>query len=563
MRMSSDSTRGMFTVLSILGLALAFTAFPSPAILAQEAAAQQTSTEEGLEPLPLSPIEKAEQDGTAIYLSLQDITKMALQNNLDIAIQDTNEQTKLQDVVKALSSYDYALTTGVTYNSNKRPNTNLATASTRGTFSLTEQLNWDLSMSKPVEIGGGEFSFQWRSGRSDNNQAFSLFNPQYSTSMTVNYTQPLWRGLGIDDKRAQIRLTNLDLETNDSQFKQKVIDTVSDIQSRYWDLVAAIRDYEIKRNSMRLAQINLRDNRKKVEIGTLAPIGVTESQATVAQREVDLYTSEESIYNVQNNLRALISNDRRSEIWSKVIVPTETPEFTEYMVDLNTAIDTALKNRPELEQKDIELRKTDINLKLKENQSKWQVNLEASFGSQGVAGPQSYSMIGEPQTPPELVGSVGTAYKTLFTEGFTNWSVGLSVQIPLQNRNAEASLAQERISKQKKLMERKNTEQSIQVEIRNAVQQLETNRKQVDTAGIARQFAEEQLDGEEKRYDAGLSQNYLVLQRQNELSQAQYTELRALINYKKAIINLQKAMYILLESNDFEIAKSVPDIANS
>ena len=151
----------------------------------------------------------------------------------------------------------------------------------------------------------------------------------------------------------------------------------------------------------------------------------------------------------------------------------------------------------------------------------------------------------------------------MFTEGFTNWQVQFQVTIPLRNRSLDAQLAQQNIQRQQELMNIRKTEQSIQVEIRNALQTLETNRKQVETAGIARKLAEERLDGENKRFDAGLSQNYLVLQRQNELSSAQYSELQALIRYKQAIITLQEAMYTLLEANEFEIAKgSSNNVAN-
>ena len=104
-------------------------------------------------------------------------------------------------------------------------------------------------------------------------------------------------------------------------------------------------------------------------------------------------------------------------------------------------------------------------------------------------------------------------------------------------------------------MRRKQTEQTIQVDVRNAVQQLETRRNQVRSAEAGRRFSKERLDGEEKRFQAGLSQNYLVLQRQDEFARAEFTYLQALINYKKSIITLQKAMYTLLESNDFEVAK--------
>ncbi len=564
----SASPRRVLALLGIVSTALAFSALPSPYVLAQqqaEPAQQQASASQAdsqLAPLPLSPTEKAEKDGTALRLSLKDLTKLALQNNLDIAIQDTNEQFYQQGIIKAYGPYDPAITASLGYNSDKRANTNLATASTQGTYNSSNRAQWNFGFTQNVPTGGG-FQANWNTSRSDNNQAFSLFTPQYNAGLSVSFTQPLMQNFKIDQYRSQIKLVNLNLQINDSKFKQKVTETIANIQSQYWDLVAAIRDYEIKRESVRLAQVQLRDNRKKVEIGTLAPIGVTEAQATVAQREVDLISSEERIFNVENALRALVSNDRNAEIWSRVIVPTETADFKEYKVELDTAIDTALKNRPELEQFDLSLKQSDVTLKMDENMRRWKFDLTAGFGSTGVAGPQSYKA-GVPSIPPELVGGMPTAYKTIFTGGFTNWSVGFNIQIPLRNRSYESQLAQDKITRRQTLMQRKSTEQTIQVDIRNAVQKLETNRKQVETAGVGRQLAQEQLDGEQKRFQAGLSQNFLVLDRQNQLAQARFTELQALINYKKSIITLQKAMYTLLESNEFEIAKgssnNVPDL---
>jgi outer membrane protein TolC len=563
--------RCILPLLGILGLVLATMSFSTPAAIAKEAApsaqeqAKQSATDE-IPPLPLSPIEKAEKDGTALRISLKDLTKLALQYNLDIAIQDTNEQLSQQRILQQYGNYDPELRAQLSLNSTKNANTNLASYST-ASYNKSDRAQWNLTFSQPVKTGG-TLQAQWNSGRSDNNSTFSLFTPQYSSSMTVQFTQPLWRNLRIDSTRSQIKITNLDLKTTDSQFKQKVTDTISNIQSSYWDLVSAIRSYEIRRNAVKLAQINLRDNRKKVEVGTLAPIDVTDAEANEASREVDLISAEETILRAENTLRSLISNDRNSEIWSKVIVPIDLPDFQEYKVDVGTAIDTALKSRPELEQADISLKQLDIQKQLNENLRKWQFDLTASFGSNGTAGPQSYrvdSFTGLPvldqngnkipQTPEPLVGGLGTAYKTIFTEGFTNWSVGFQVTIPLRHRSLDAQIAQQDIQRRQQLMNLRKTEQSIQVDVRNAIQSLETNRKQVETAGVARKLAEERLDGEEKRFEAGLSQNYLVLQRQNEVSSAQFTELQALIGYKKAVITLQKAMYTLLESNEFEIAK--------
>jgi outer membrane protein TolC len=380
------------------------------------------------------------------------------------------------------------------------------------------------------------------------NRAFQLFNPSYGASGTVTFTQPLWRNFRIDQNRGNIKLVNLDVKTNDTNFKQQVVNTISNIQSVYWDLVGAIRNYAISRSSVRLGQITVRDNKKKVEIGTLAPISITEAEADLANREVNLIAAEERIINVENNLRALISSDRNSEIWQKLIVPTEAPDYRDYPVLLDDAITTALQNRPELALLDIQLQGYDIDYNMRKNSKKWQVDFVGSFGSMGAAGPSSEN--------PDLVGGFWHLYDVFFTKGYNTWQFGVNLQIPLRSRSLDSQLAENQITKRQTLMKRKQTEQQIQVDVRNAVQSLETSKKRVQQAGVARQLAQEQLTGEEKRFQAGLSENFRVLDRQNNLSAAQGQELQSLITYKKSIITLQKAMYTLLEGNDFEIAKT-------
>ncbi|HTY63007.1 MAG TPA: TolC family protein [Acidobacteriota bacterium] len=554
----------------IISLVLTLTIIPAPVIMAQkltpDAQVQETvkkSPDEDLPPLPSSPIEIAEKDGTALRLSLKDITKLALQNNLDIAISDTNEQLYQQKIIATFGNYDPTLTAQLGVSSQISANTNLATAATQGN-PKNDRANWNFGFSQNVRTGG-QLQASWNSSRSDTNTSFSLFSPQYNSAMTVQFTQPLWRNLRIDSNRGSIKLANLDLESNDSKFRQKVTETIENIQQQYWNLVSAIRDYDIKRSSVNLGQITLRDNKKKVDVGTLAPISITEAQADLKSRELNLISSEEQILRQENTVRQLVTNDKSAEIWTKVIVPTDEPDFIEYKIDLGTAIETALKKRPELEQYDIQLRQADINLKMTENSRKWQFDVNGQFGTTGVAGPQTYSQItGMPTIKPELVGGIGTAYKTNFTQGFTNWQVSFNVSVPLRTRNLSSQYAQQKIQKQQTVMNRKAQEQSIQVEIRNAVQKLKTNRQQVETAKMQTQLNKEQLDGEVKRFEAGLSESYRVLDRQNSLAQAQNAELVNLINYKLSVIALQKAMNILLESNDFELAKgssgNVPDL---
>jgi outer membrane protein TolC len=144
----------------------------------------------------------------------------------------------------------------------------------------------------------------------------------------------------------------------------------------------------------------------------------------------------------------------------------------------------------------------------------------------------------------------------LFTGGFTNWFAGLNIQIPLRNRSLDAQMAQLQIQRQQLDLNRTNTEQRIMVQVRNAIEDLDTNKQRVETAKAALQLSQEQLDGETMRFTSGMSQNFLVLQRQQDLATAKNVELQALIAYKKSVIILQQAIYTLLESNEFEIGKS-------
>jgi outer membrane protein len=528
-------------------------------ILSTGTSAAQTNQVQGsgnslITEIPISPIERAEKDGTALHLSLKDLTKLALQNNLDIAISDTNEEIYKQKIVQAYGPYDPAITLSLGARSTTQPNTNQTNFSTQGSSNNTKLDTWNFQITKNLPTGGGIVA-TLNSNRSDTNQAFALFSPQYNRTSSFQFTQPLLRNRQIDQNRGTIKIANLDLKLNESQFRQSITSTIANIQISYWDLVSAIRNYEIQSESVKLAQITVDQNREKVRIGVLAPIEITVAQADRASRMVDLVTAQQNIRVAENNLRATVSNDRKSEIWQMMIVPSDSADFKDYSVDLNTAIETALNNRPELEQYGIQLQENQINSDISHNSKKWQLDAVSSFGTVGVAGPQTL-IAGNPVIDPSMVGSAGTAYETLFTKGFKNWFVGFNIQIPLKNRSIEAQLAQLDIQKRQILMNRKNQEQKISVQIRNAFEDVESNKQKVEAAKVARQLAEVQLDAENKRFKAGTTQNFILLQRQRDLSAAEGAEIQALVAFKKSIIALEQNMYTLLESSDFEIAGS-------
>jgi outer membrane protein len=547
------NSRQLYWRIGIVSLCVLISAF-SLGARAQEQPARDPAAGVG-ELIRIGPIEKAEKDGTALRMSLRELTKLALQNNLDIAISDTNEELYQHKVLQAFGPYDPAFSITLGAQSTVRPNTNLTNRSVLGPSNTTTLGTWNVLFTQNLPTGGG-IQASLNSNRSDTNQAFALFNPQYNASALVQVTQPLLRNRRIDQTRGTIRLANLDVKIGDTQFKQTVTTTIATIQGVYWDLVSAIRDYEIRRESVRLAQLSVEQNREKVRVGVLAPLEITVAQADLATRMVDLVTAEQAIKVAENNLRATISSDRGADIWQKIIVPADSPDFQPFDVDLDKAIDTALANRPELAQSDLQLQENEISTRMTGNQKKWQFDLVGSFGAVGVSGPQTFSSNGQPIIDPSLIGGFGTAYKTLFTQGFRSWFAGFNIQIPLRNRNVEGQLGQLEVQKRQLLINRKNAEQKIAVQIRNTYQDLDANRQRVETTKLARELAQLQLDGETKRFRAGMSQNFLVLQRQRDLSTAEGAELQALVAYKKSVIAIQQDMYTLLEAGDYEIAGS-------
>jgi outer membrane protein TolC len=386
----------------------------------------------------------------------------------------------------------------------------------------------------------------------------STLNPSYSGGVQISFSQSLWRNLRVDNTRNQIKIANLNIELNEVQFKQQVTNQIATAQQRYWDLVSAIRNYEIQHGAMRIAQDNLRDQQRRYEVGTIPQIDVTNAEVRVTTQELELISAEDRIEQSQNTLRQLVSSDRNSDIWGRVIVPTDMPDFREYKIDADTAVSIALQNRTELEQSRINMTTTELQNRLSREGRKWDIRLQSSFNLSGTAG--------QPQRAgfnPDMIGGLPTLYKVMFTDPGTTWSFQFNINVPLKNTALNATLAQQEISKRRILMQRRQTEQDIQVEVRNALQSLESSRRQIISAEASRKVSELQYESEVKRNEAGLSQNYRVLEAMQALSSAEYRELQALISYKQAIITLQRTMNNLLEVSEFSIARgsssNIPD----
>ncbi|GAB4241854.1 MAG: hypothetical protein Kow00109_17490 [Acidobacteriota bacterium] len=512
--------------------------------------------------------ERVKKEGPFLELSLRDAIRMALSNNLQLEIENYNEDMNRFRVLGTKGYYDPVLQVSFGWNSTKRPSTSILDAGARIPTSIFKR--WTFSSSLRQNLAwGSTLDISFDSNRATTNSAFTFMNPQFGSNFAVTWVQPLWRGFRETQTERQLKIYNLDTRISDMQFRQRVSDVIEQVQRQYWELVYAIENYEARRRSLDLAVIQYRNNQKRVETGVMAPIEITSSRAEVATREQELIASEVQIINAQNGLKQLLAPDPKAPIWGMSLIPTEKPEVQDIRVTLDEAIQMALERRPELEQLRLELEKTAIDRKFYRKEGKPSVDLRLGITSTGTAGKvfgqqlidadkdgvpeQVIPNVPLPEAP--FYGDFGKSWSQTFGFDYVSWVAAIDVEIPLRNRSNEAQLAQTALTERQNLSRLKQQQQAIMVEVRNAFEEILTRKKALEAARVARELSEEQLAGETKRFEAGLSTNFEVLRYQRDLADAQVRELRAMVDYQIALAALQRAMFTIIDENDIVTAR--------
>ncbi len=544
-----------------------FTLVGSQLLAQQEAVPAGEDPAPGSFQVPESYVDRVRREGTLLTLALRDVMRLALTNNLEIAIEEFNEDLNRERNTIAKGFYDPVLSFSVGLESSDSPSTSILTAGSGVATFSRDAFTWSNSLQQNIR-GGGSFSLNFNNSRNMSNNTFSTINPQFGSDFSVNFIQPLWRGFRQTSTEHELKLVNLDSEITESQFKQRVSEIVQQVQNQYWELVYAIEDHETRRQSMELAIVQYLNNRQRVQIGVLAPIEVTSAQAEVSTREQEMIQAEVQIVIAQNALKQLLAPDPSHSIWNLSLIPTDPPEPQEVQIGMEEAIQAALARRPELEQMRLELEKNEVDQEYFNQAGKPMVNVRANFGSTGRSGvvfktvaidfdgdgiPDRQQRVPDPDNPSfgNLAGSVGQA----LSYDFINWGIFADIELPLFNRSSEGQLAQVRISQARLLSQMKNQQQMIIVDVRNAYESLAIQVKRLEAARVARRLSEEQLDGENKRFEAGLSTNFEVLRFQRDLAQAIGQELRAQVDFQQALTALRKAMYTIVDDNDIILAK--------
>jgi outer membrane protein TolC len=515
----------------------------------------------------------------SLALALFDAVKMALQNNREIEVERYNVQQSEYDLFSARGAKDIVLASTDYYEHRTLPVGSLLAGGANGTLT-TKTFEYDFSAQQLLPTGATWLA-QFNNARSDTNSQFVSLNPQYSPTLSFQVRQPVMRNFSIDDARRRINIAKRRLDLSDSQFRQKAIDIVSRVQQAYWDLVFALRDVEIQRTAVELAQTQLERNKRMVNEGTVAPIDLVSVEVELERRKENVLTATETVTRAENALKRLMLGDREASEWNRSIIPTDAPDTHAVSYSLSDAMAAAFTNRQELAQNTLQQAMNKTDVRYFENQTKPQVDLIASYTAAGLSGTPITTAnpftgtttlllnqvnlisnnLGLPpvivppggQLPDFLVGGYGQALSNLFSNDFRTFRVGLSFSFPLKNRTAEGQLGRSLAEGRKIDAQRKTLEQSIEAEVRNALQAVDIGRQNVDTARASREAAAKQLESEQRRFQSGLSTTYFVLERQNALSEAQGRELRAMTGYNKALSELQRVMGTTLTSANVEL----------
>lgn len=488
-----------------------------------------------------------------LSLSLEDCIVKAMENNLKVAVEVYNPEMADVSVTQAKGLFMPRFDIG--YSNRQNENPSYWWIQGAGTVE-SKYSNYSIALVQQIPTGGN-FSLSMTNYRSETNEGFQLINPRYGSTIQFDFTQPLLKNFGYKISRKEIIIAQNNLDISRNQFKRILQDTIYKVQETYWNLVYAIEGYKVKEQSLQLAKDLLAKNKKEVEFGKLAPIEILNAESVVAQREADILAAEALIRGSEDILKNIL-NLPEEEVTIKKIVPLDEPRFVKKKISLDNALKQAIINRPDLKVNQTNVESKNLDLSVAKNQMLPGLDLSFSYWSPGISGDRLIyegddvfygAVIGKEQ------GSARDSVRDAFQFLYKNWTVGVTLSVPLSNVLTRTEFVRARMGLEQSLLELKNSEKQILLEVRDAVRQIDTNAKRVEAYGLARELAEKRMIAEEKKLSVGLTTNYFVLEYQEKLANAKSMEIKALVDYSIALAKLEQVIGTSLDTRNIKISQ--------
>jgi len=381
------------------------------------------------------------------------------------------------------------------------------------------------------------------------NSPFSFVNPQLTPSFRFQVRQHLLQGFGFDPNLRWIRIARNNREISDVVFRQQIMTTVSQVENIYWDLVTAYEAVKVNERQLQLANKTLSDDQEQVKIGTLAPITLVQAQSGVATAQQNLIAAQTNLQLEQLLMKNAITKNMNDPLLATAtVIPTDTlnPNEQYEVRPVDELIQEALQGRPEIATARIQLTNYEITRKSVRNALLPTLDLYAFYGASGLAGPQNPLIPTCPQTNPfgecfepgSVPPTYSSAFSNLFNSSAPDKGIGVNLNIPIRNRAAQANQVRSELEYRQQQVALQQMENTISLQVRQAQFGLQNNYAALQAAIAARDFAQQSLDAEQKKFNYGASTPTLVLQASSNLTQAELTVLNAEVNYEKAKVLL-------------------------
>jgi HAE1 family hydrophobic/amphiphilic exporter-1 len=510
---------------------------------------------------PLRQIEVKPRVGilTQATLRLPEVIELVLANDPDLATSRIQLEEAGYQVRGALGYYDPLLGLRGYRTRAVVPVASLLGGTASGKLG-SDDLNFtpQLSGNNPF---GGTYAFTFSSARQSSDSTFNTLNPQFPTSLSLNLTQPLWRGLRFDENRHRIQVARKNRQLSAQALRQRVIEVVTLAVQAYWELDYAWNNFNVQTEAVKLAERQYESNRRQAEQGILAPIDVVAAQTQAANFQQSLFAAQQTLTAAENNLKSLMLPNRSDLMWGAALIPQTPLDLNVAIPALDDAVKQALATRPEVAETGLALDISTLNTRLAREAARPRIDAFANLSLSGLAGtvvPQGDSPLaaffpGLGTVPPMFLGGYGQSLSNIAHGNFPIAQVGVQMSLPIRNRTAQSQAAIAAAEGRRLLLVENQVGMAVEADVRNALQAVNSSRARLDASGLARQSAEEQNASEQRQFQAGTSSVFLVLQRETDLIAARNREVRAHADFAEALANLDRATAHTIEARGIKL----------
>ena len=475
-----------------------------------------------------------------LRLTLEDAIRLTLLNNTDIRVNQSQVQQAKYNVLGAYQPFDPLLSSSFN--------------ATRTTISASSELQGAPTVSNLSHVGQVAYTQTFQTGtifstglnvsRASTNSSFFFLNPNYSSGLSFSVTQPLLRNRGFFPNQAPIVIARRNLAQSRASFEAQVNNLIAQAVSQYWAVVEARESLKVSRSSVEQAEATYKQNKRALELGALPPMDIYRSEAELAQRRVVAIQEEYALKQAEDQFRQVIGADLDPFIRAldAELVEDPAPQGELLTIDAETAQERALANRPELEALRQQIANDETSVRVAHNALLPDLELGALYASNGLGG----NLLTNTTPPAVIPGGLGDAFSQLFGFGFPTYGATLTLNLPIRNRGAKASLGRAEVVRRNDLYLLRRQMQVITLDVANAVHQLEQAKLSMAAAKLSRDLQQKNLEGEQRKYELGGQPIFFVLDAQRNLATAEESLVQSEVGYQLALTAVDRATGTLL-----------------